>query len=83
MNLGKENRSGVSKDSERSGHFGFGLGKHFCIGYELARNEAIVGSKRILERLGRPSLQDNQQGPVIQARNSFFACKELIVSFQK
>ena len=83
MNLGKENRSGVSKDSERSGHFGFGLGKHFCIGYELARNEAIVGSKRILERLGKPSLQENQQGPVIQARNSFFACKELIVSFQK
>jgi len=83
MNLGKENRSGVSKDSERSGHFGFGLGKHFCIGYELARNEAIVGSKRILERLGRPSLQENQQGPVIQARNSFFAVKELTVSFQK
>ena len=83
MNLGKENRSGVSKDSERSGHFGFGLGKHFCIGYELARNEAIVGSKRILERLGKPSLRENQQGPVIQARNSFFACKELIVSFQK
>ena len=83
MNLGKENRSGVSKDSERSGHFGFGLGKHFCIGYELARNEAIVGSKRILERLGRPSLQDDQQGPVIQARNSFFAVKELTVSFQK
>ena len=83
MNLGKENRSGVSKDSERSGHFGFGLGKHFCIGYELARNEAIVGSKRILERLGKPSLQENQQGPVIQARNSFFACKELIVSFKK
>ncbi len=83
MHLGKENRSGVSKDTGRSGHFGFGLGKHFCIGYELARNEAIVGSKRIIERLGRPGLQGTQQGPVIQARNSFFACKELIVSFQK
>lgn len=82
LHLGKENRSGVSKDAGRSGHFGFGLGKHFCIGYELARNEAIIGSQMIIERLGMPSLQKNQQGPVIQARNSFFAVEELVVSFQ-
>ena len=83
LHLGKENRSGVSRDSGRSGHFGFGLGKHFCIGYELARNEAIVGSQMIVERLGTPYLQGNQRGPVVQARNSFFAVEELVVSFQK
>ena len=82
LHLGKENRSGVSKDVERSGHFGFGLGKHFCIGYELARNEAVIGSKLILERLGTPSLNSQQQGPVVQG-NSFFAVKELQVSFTK
>ena len=82
LHLGKENRSGVSKDVGRSGHFGFGLGKHFCIGYELARNEAVIGSKLILERLGTPRLNSQQQGPVIQG-NSFFAVKELRVSFTK
>lgn len=83
MHLGKENRSGVSKDAARSGHFGFGLGKHFCIGYELARNEAIIGSQLILEHLGTPRLDREQSGPVIQARRSFYAVEELIVSFQK
>ena len=83
MHLGKENRSGISKDAKRSGHFGFGLGKHFCIGYELARNEAVIGSQLILERLGTPRLQGKQRGPVIQARNSFFAVEELAISFQK
>ena len=40
----------------RSGHFGFGLGKHFCIGYELARKEAVMGSEKIIETLGIPTL---------------------------
>ena len=81
LHIGKENRSGVSKDSMRSGHFGFGLGKHFCIGYELARKEAIMGSEMIIEKLGIPSLSKEQTGPTIQG-NSFFAVKELLVSFK-
>ena len=80
LHIGKENRTGVSKDPLRSGHFGFGLGKHFCIGYELARKEAVMGSEILIENLGNPSLRDNQDGPVIQG-NSFFAVKELFVSF--
>ena len=55
LHIGKENRTGVSKDPMRSGHFGFGLGKHFCIGYELARKEAVMGSERIIETLGIPT----------------------------
>ena len=80
LHIGKENRTGVSKDPLRSGHFGFGLGKHFCIGYELARKEAVMGSEMLVEKLGNPALGEGQTGPVVQG-NSFFAVKELSVSF--
>ena len=80
LHIGKENRTGVSKDPLRSGHFGFGLGKHFCIGYELARKEAVMGSEMLIEKLGSPALGEGQTGPVVQG-NSFFAVKELLVSF--
>ena len=30
-------------------HLGFGLGKHFCPGYEMARAEAVIGSELLLE----------------------------------
>ena len=80
LHIGKENRTGVSKDPLRSGHFGFGLGKHFCIGYELARKEAVMGSEMLVEKLGYPTLVEGQTGPVVQG-NSFFAVKELSVSF--
>lgn len=52
LHLTKELRSGGSTEEGRAGHLGFGLGKHFCIGYELARTEAIIGSERILDRWG-------------------------------
>ena len=81
LHIGKENRTGVSKDPLRSGHFGFGLGKHFCIGYELARKEAVMGSEMLVEKLGYPALVEGQTGPVVQG-NSFFAVKELSVSFK-
>ncbi len=52
LHLTKELRSGGSTEEGRAGHLGFGLGKHFCIGYELARTEALIGSHRILDRCG-------------------------------
>ena len=82
LHIGKENRTGVSKDPMRSGHFGFGLGKHFCIGYELARKEAVMGSEKIIETLGIPTLIPDQKGPMIQG-NSFFAVSELEIRFDK
>ena len=82
LHIGKENRTGVSKDPMRSGHFGFGLGKHFCIGYELARKEAVMGSEKIIETLGVPTLIPDQKGPMIQG-NSFFAVSELEIRFDK
>ena len=82
LHIGKENRTGVSKDPRRSGHFGFGLGEHFCIGYELARKEAVMGSEKIIETLGIPTLIPDQKGPMIQG-NSFFAVSELEIRFDK
>ena len=46
--LTKELRKGVD-DGERFGHLGFGLGKHFCLGYEMARAEAVIGSQLLLD----------------------------------
>ena len=46
----KELRKGYD-DGERFGHLGFGLGKHFCPGYEMARVEAIIGSQLLLDTL--------------------------------
>jgi pulcherriminic acid synthase len=44
----KELRKGYD-DGERVGHLGFGLGKHFCLGYEMARLEAVVSGEMLLD----------------------------------
>ena len=56
LHMGRELRNGGSTEPGRSGHLGFGLGKHFCIGYELARTESLVGSRLMVERCGVPEL---------------------------
>jgi cytochrome P450 len=82
LHLEKELRSGSSKDPQRSGHLGFGQGKHFCIGYELARAEAVIGSQLIVEECGSPQLANpEQRGPIIQG-NSFMAVTELGLEFK-
>lgn len=48
----KELRSGHAQN-DVFGHLAFGLGKHFCPGYELARLEAIVGSELLFEAFPR------------------------------
>ncbi len=44
----KELRKGYDTDGVH-GHLGFGLGKHFCLGYEMARVESVIGSQLLLE----------------------------------
>jgi cytochrome P450 len=80
LHLGKELRSGGSTEVARSGHLGFGLGKHFCIGYELARTESIIGSRRMIERCGVPSFIGQTPDPPALAR-SFRALAKLPVGF--
>ena len=48
--IGREMRVGY-REGDRSSHIGFGLGKHFCAGYQLARTEAVVGTRMILEAI--------------------------------
>lgn len=54
LHLGKELRSGASADADRSGHLGFGVGKHFCLGYEMARVETVIASELLLEHFATP-----------------------------
>lgn len=47
LRLGKESRSG-GRSADGANHLGFGLGKHFCIGYQLARAEILAATRRLL-----------------------------------
>ena len=47
--FGRELRSGYYEGGQAS-HLGFGLGKHFCVGYQLARSEAVIGSRSASSR---------------------------------
>jgi pulcherriminic acid synthase len=49
LRLGKERRAGGRIDGVAS-HLGFGLGKHFCIGYQLARAEIVAATRGLLAR---------------------------------
>lgn len=49
LRLGKESRAGGRIDGVAN-HLGFGLGKHFCIGYQLARAEIVTATRGLLAR---------------------------------
>ena len=56
LHFGRELRSGYYEGG-RASHLGFGLGKHFCVGYQLARSEAVIGSKALLQAMGNPRVK--------------------------
>lgn len=53
LHLGREMRGGIQQVG-RSGHLGFGLGKHFCAGYQLARAETVIGTRLLMEVIRNP-----------------------------
>ena len=83
LHMGRELRSGRYPDG-RAGHLGFGMGQHFCMGYAMARQEAVIGSTRLLEAMKnpRPKFPDHEgiSGPAIN-EGGFRAPKELWVKF--
>ena len=81
LHLGVELRSGGSTDRGRAGHLGFGLGKHFCIGYQLARTEAKIGSQQLLRRCADLRIAPGAEpSPTIQG-NAFQAVESLPLTF--
>lgn len=51
--FGKELRSGYHQGGV-AGHLGFGLGAHFCVGYQLARAESVIGTRMLMEVIRNP-----------------------------
>ena len=62
LHMGRELRSGRYPDGKH-GHLGFGMGQHFCMGYAMARQEAIIASTRLAEAMKTPG----RSSPRIQA----------------
>lgn len=83
LHLTKELRSGGSTEPDRRGHLGFGLGKHFCIGYELARTEAVIGSNLLLDRCGSPTIAAGAEPYASILGNSFQAIEDLRIEFHQ
>jgi cytochrome P450 len=44
--------------SDLKDHIGFGHGQHYCLGADLARLEATVSLKVVLDRMGHIALSD-------------------------
>jgi pulcherriminic acid synthase len=76
LHLGKEVRVGGLVEG-RNSHLGFGVAKHFCLGYELARAEAVLGTRRLLEAVGRPSFAGEE--PALQWMGGFRSLPSLLV----
>lgn len=53
--MGVERKPGY-REGGAAGHLAFGLGSHFCMGYQLARAEAVAATERFLLGLDRPRL---------------------------
>ena len=53
--MGTERKPGF-REARVAGHLAFGLGSHFCMGYQLARAEAVAATERFLLRLPAPRL---------------------------
>jgi pulcherriminic acid synthase len=60
LRLGKESRAGGRIDGVAN-HLGFGLGKHFCIGYQLARAEIVTATRGLLERIPAMRVVDGRE----------------------
>ncbi len=58
--MGVERKTGYHQDGV-AGHLAFGLGSHFCMGYQLARAEIVAVTERLLLSIGEVRLTEPQQ----------------------
>ena len=65
--FGKELRSGYH-DGGKASHLGFGLGKHFCVGYQLARAESVIGTTMLMEVIKNPRFKPGSKPTPIAIR---------------
>ncbi len=79
--MGKEVRVGTREDG-RASHVGFGLGKHFCLGYQLARMEAVTGSKMLLDAVKHPRIKPGEN-PVMGEGTAMRSVKRLPVVWDR
>ena len=62
--FGKELRTGYWKDGLAS-HLGFGMETHHCMGYAMARQEAVMASKVLLDVLKNPRLKNEPNEGIV------------------
>jgi len=65
--MGRELRSGQYKDG-LAGHLGFGLGAHFCVGYQLARAECVIGTEALMKVIKNPRFKPGSNPTPIAIR---------------
>ena len=65
--FGRDLRSGYHENG-RASHLGFGLGKHFCVGYQLARAETVIGTKMLMEVIRNPRFKPGSHPTPIAIR---------------
>jgi len=58
--FGTERKYGI-RENGVSGHMAFGLGSHFCMGYQLARAEVVAATTNLLLDLPSPRLRERQE----------------------
>ena len=85
LHMGRENRSGRYK-TNKPGHLGFGVGQHFCMGYAMARQEAVIACQRMMDVMKNPrpthAVHEGITSPSIDS-GGFRSPRELWISFDR
>ncbi len=64
-------------------HFGFGQGRHFCLGAPLARREGQIAFQSLFARMKEIRLGEQGKGPRYIASTHFRALRSLTLEFEK